>query len=196
MASSASLICRPRSGPVGRWNRPSAGLGDFRRSSAGVASCRSTRKVLSYAAGLQQDGDWRCGRSSADKQVRRARRCDAAPMRQMGRRVDAARLSALARRRAPPSRRRTAMPRKPAVTRRRSASTRGSLPAPVTTPNGPRRCSGGNRSASPSDPGQLLPERPSAPHRRPLARRSYCRNATLLERGRRFALVSTVERSR
>src|SRR4029077_5076483 len=65
LASSAPLICRPRPGPVGRWNRPSAGLGDFRRPSAGVASCRSTRKALSYAAGLPQDGDWRCGRSSA-----------------------------------------------------------------------------------------------------------------------------------
>jgi len=40
-------------------------FGDFRRPSASVASCRSTRKALSYAAGLPQDLDWRCGQSSA-----------------------------------------------------------------------------------------------------------------------------------
>src|SRR5712691_2007573 len=37
----------------------------------------------------------------------------------------------------------------------------------------------------PPDPRQLLSERPSAPHRRPLARRPHRRDDALLERGRR-----------
>src|SRR6516162_1962830 len=48
LASSASLICRPRSGPVGRWNRPSAGLGGFSKTECwrGIVSFHSQGFVI------------------------------------------------------------------------------------------------------------------------------------------------------
>src|ERR1700719_970969 len=48
----------------------------------------------------------------------------------------------------------------------------------------------------PPDLGQLLPERPPAPHRRPLAERPHRRDAALLERRRRPALARQTRRDR